>query len=111
MTFMQLYLSCAGGIVVSILIPVVRAAVGRAFPADANSRNGGQVVLLPQLLIAAIRGLWPLFRPYAILCVFSLLVAIVIVAFLQEKLVTWQSAFLAGYVWDATLQKIAGKPA
>jgi len=107
MTSLELYLSCAGGVAVSILIPVLRKTVVESFPLVTTGRNGGAITIsIPGVFLK----LWPVFRPYAALSALSLLVALLLVAFLQDKLSTWQSAFLAGYVWDATLQKFTGKP-
>jgi hypothetical protein len=49
-------------------------------------------------------------KPYVILGAFSLVVSILIIAFLSKEIATWQSALIAGYLWDSTLQKIAGRP-
>ena len=51
---------------------------------------------------------WPYAKPYIIVGVFSLLVAILIFAFSKESIDDkWGLAVLAGYAWDSTLQKLA----
>jgi hypothetical protein len=39
--------------------------------------------------------------------VFSLLVALLVLAFMRDKIVDWQSALIAGYLSDSTLQRIS----
>jgi hypothetical protein len=39
---------------------------------------------------------------------FSLLTALLVVAFTQETLTDWKAALLAGYAWDSTIQKLKG---
>jgi len=102
MSFLQAYIACAGGIVLSIIIPVLAKAVREQF-------NTGGTAELSGLNIIA-RAIWRIVRPYVVLGVFSLAVALLIIAFTGETLRTWQTALIAGYLWDSTLQKIAGRP-
>lgn len=102
MNFWQVYIACAGGVVLSIAIPVLAKAVRQQFNVGGPAELGGILLL--------VRTIWQRLRPYAILAAFSLAVSLLIVAFLGENLRTWQLALLAGYAWDSTLQKIVGKP-
>ena len=91
---METYLWVALGIALSVLIPIVKAALPvatpRAEPVD----------------------VWPFVRKYGVIGIFSLLVAILIVAFSKEAIDDkWGLAVIAGYAWDSTLQKISGPPA
>jgi hypothetical protein len=102
MDFWHAYLACASGVILSIVIPVLAKAVRQQFNVGGPVELGGLGVL--------IRSIWQRARPYAILGVFSLGVALLLVSFLGDTLKTWQAALIAGYLWDSTLQKITGKP-
>lgn len=101
MGFWHAYTACAAGVILSILIPVLAEAVRQLF-------NTGEPAGIGRMRL--LRLIWRRSRPYAVLGVFSLAVALLIVAFLGDALKTWQSALIGGYLWDSTLQKIAGKP-
>lgn len=98
----HIYIPCACGVILSIIIPVFAKAVRKQFNIGGPAELGGFGLL--------IRSIWQQTRPYIILGTFSLAVALLIVAFLGETLKTWQAALIAGYLWDSTLQKITGKP-
>lgn len=98
MNFLNAYLACAAGVLLSALIPSLAATVRQYFSA-------GTPAALEQLALAKL--LWHATRPYIILAAFSLAVSVLIIAFLGNQLATWQSALIAGYLWDSTLQKIA----
>lgn len=102
MNFWQVYIACAGGVVLSIAIPVLAKAVQKQFNVGGPAELGGVRLLM--------HAIWQQLRPYAILTAFSLTVALLVVAFMGESLRTWQLALLAGYAWDSTLQKVVGKP-
>lgn len=87
MSFFQIYLLVAAGIAVSILIPILKR-------------------LLPKPEPAGVAGFWKKLKPYIWVGVFSLLTAVLIVAFLGDSLQDWRAAILAGYAWDSTLQKV-----
>lgn len=89
----QVYGFCVLGIVMSVLLPLLR----KMLPAPGG--NG------------AIESVWTVVKPYLAIGVFSLLVGVLIVAFGGDavKKWSWQTAVLAGYAWDSTLQKL-GKP-
>jgi hypothetical protein len=84
---MIVYLSVAAGVAISVLLPLIRALLP----------------LPPQPL----RGLppWERCRPYIMTGIFSLVVALLVVAAMGSQLDTWSKALIAGYLWDSTLQK------
>ena len=98
---LTLYLYVALGVVVSVLLPVIRQYLPRP-----EFRGGGGPPTFMERLGEKISDFWEKSRPYVVTAIFSLIVALVIVAFLGDTIKTWQSAFLAGYTADSTLQKI-----
>lgn len=101
---LQNILLIALGILVSITLPVL-ANIVRQFtkpPVDTHSKN------------KTLTRIWNLFRPYILTGLFSLVTALVLYAFYQVNLTDTQlplsgwSAFLAGYTYDSTLQKLIG---
>jgi hypothetical protein len=64
--------------------------------------------LLPAVA-RGVRHIWPTLRPYLELSAFSLITAVVILAFLDKPITSWRVGFAAGYLWDSTIQKIAGR--
>jgi hypothetical protein len=97
----ELYLYVALGVAVSVLLPIIR----QYLPKPEFRGGGGPPTFLGQLG-EKLREFWDKSRPYIVTAIFSLIVALVIVAFLGDTIKTWQSAFLAGYTADSTLQKI-----
>ncbi len=89
------YLFCALGVVVSVVLPILRKAL----------QNSG---LLNKGVRLAKGVLWAAVKPYLILGLFSLVVALLLVAFLRDQLTDWRVALLAGYAADSTLQKLKG---
>lgn len=85
---MIIYLSVAGGIVISVVLPLIRALLPRPPKALAEGAT------------------WPTIRPYVATGVFSLIVALLIVAAMGDQLNSWATALIAGYTWDSTLQKL-----
>jgi hypothetical protein len=91
------YFYCAVGVAVSVVIPIIRHGI-------------------PQFTVFGITffagtfagGVWPTIKPYIVLGIFSLVVAFVIVASVGDTLNDWRAAFLAGYAFDSTLQKLKG---
>lgn len=102
MDFFHTYAFCALGVILSIIIPVLFKAVKQQFNLGGPAELGSLGLFF--------RAIWQVIRPYVILGLFSLAVALLIVAFSGEILRTWQAALIAGYLWDSTLQKITGKP-
>ena len=45
-------------------------------------------------------------KPYIIILIFSLVSAILIVAYIGDTLTDWRAALLAGFSWDSLIQKI-----
>lgn len=87
----ETYLFVALGVVLSILIPLLRPLIPISFGPRADPAEW-----------------WPYARPFLIIGVFSLLVAVLIVAFSKETIDDkWGLAVLAGYAWDSTLQKLS----
>jgi hypothetical protein len=91
----QAYLFCALGIVLSVLIPLLRQVLPKP-----SGGAAGFDTFFPRA--------WRIAKPYLALGVFSLLVAILIVAVAGKTLSTPGIAILAGYAWDSTLQKLKG---
>jgi hypothetical protein len=85
---MTIYLWVALGIAISVILPIIRAFLPKP-PGQLSTRN------------------WAAFKPYVWLGVFSLVVAILIIAAMGDQLDTWQKAVIAGYAWDSTVQKLA----
>jgi len=72
-----------GGVLISIFLPVVKQYIIKP--------RGGRFVAS---------------KPYLMTGLFSLMVGLLIFAFVEETITGWKEALLAGYVWDSTLQKI-----
>ena len=85
---MIIYLSVAGGIVISVLLPLIRAFLPKP----------------PKSLASETK--WKRIRPYVATGFFSLIVAVLIVAVMGDRLNSWSTALIAGYTWDSTLQKL-----
>lgn len=84
---MKIYFCVALGVVISVILPLIRALLPKP----------------PRALIAP--DWWPAFRPYVLTGVFSLVVALLIVAAMGPQLNSWATALFAGYTWDSTMQK------
>jgi hypothetical protein len=84
----KIYFSVMAGIAISVILPLIRA-------------------LLPKPPVA-LRGnrKWEAFRPYLATGLFSLIVALLVVAVMGNRLDSWSTALIAGYTWDSTLQKV-----
>jgi hypothetical protein len=96
--FWTIYLYCAAGVAISILLPVLRQWLPH--PRKEEGTGAGVSGWFPQF--------WRVARPYVVLGVFSLAVALLLVAFVQDQLTDWRAALLAGYASDSTLQKLKG---
>ena len=83
---MTIYLAVAAGVVISVVLPLIRA-------------------LLPKPPAALRDKSWKTMRPYVATGVFSLIVAVLIVAAIGDQLDSWAAGLFAGYAWDSTLQK------
>jgi hypothetical protein len=98
LSFWEAYRACAGGVILSVLIPSLIRAVHQSFSEVGTPAGFEQFVLL--------KAIWKRIKPFVVLGVFSLMVSVLIVAFFQDKMETWRTALIAGYLWDSTLQKI-----
>jgi hypothetical protein len=121
--FMVNILEIAGGIAVSVVLPALTRSVRREFRCQtattttttsmAGGHLGTQRMPWRQALLPAVakgvRHIWPILRPYLELSAFSLITAVVILAFLDKPITSWRVGFAAGYLWDSTVQKIAGR--
>jgi MFS family permease len=93
--FLIVYVFCAIGVAFSVVLPILQKAVQNAFRPTKNDRS-------------TIMVLWAAAKPYLILGLFSLVVALLLVAFLKDQLTDWRVALLSGYAADSTLQKLKG---
>lgn len=93
MTNVAFYLACAAGVAISVLLPILRQSLPRP-----SGTTAGVDAFLPRF--------WRVAKPYFILGLFSLLVAIVLMVWQPEGFNDYRTAFLAGYLFDSTLQKI-----
>ena len=89
MTAFQLVGFVSLGVAVSVVLPLIRSWLPRPSSAEAATA-------IPR---------WERARPYVATALFSLIVAILIVASVGDTISTWQAAVLAGYAADSTLQK------
>jgi hypothetical protein len=87
---MMIYLSVAAGVAVSVILPLIRPML----PKPLAMKNPPS-------------KFWEYAKPYLVTAIFSLIVALIIVALLGDTLTTWQAAFIAGYTADSTLQKLS----
>lgn len=94
LTPFAIYLYCVLGILISIVLPILRALLPRPAPGDADSTR------------SLVSEFWVQARPYLAVGLFSLLTGLLIVALTWETLADWRAALLAGYAWDSTLQKL-----
>lgn len=95
---LEAYGFAALGVALSVLIPVITRATVQAFPTTTTG-----LVRVPENSTST-KALWSFAKPYVYVAVMSLLVGILIVAFIDFD--RWQAALIGGYAWDATLQKI-----
>ena len=93
--FWRIYLTCALGVFMSVILPVIRQWIIK--PKPELAMEGATSSLAP---------IWKATRPYFATGLFSLIVALLLIAFLQDQLTDWRAALLAGYAFDSTLQKL-----
>ena len=89
---MKIYAWVAIGVAISVLLPLIRASLPKYTPGA-----GFAAVGLPEW--------WPVAKPYLATGVFSLVIAVLVVAAMGDLLDSWSTAVIAGYTWDSTLQK------
>ena len=92
MGFWQIELACALGVIVSFVFPVLRKAARKAWP---DAADGGAISE-------------PLMK-YFVLLAFSVVTTLLITFLLQDQLTTSKAAFLVGYAWDSTIEKLTGR--
>lgn len=78
------------GVAISVLLPILIAAVKKAFP-NPNALN-----------IHVSASIWSVAKPYLLLGAFSIVVGALIALLMPQTSV--QLAVLSGYAWDKTLQ-------
>ena len=93
--FIVTYGFCALGVLISILLPIIREAIPKP-----QGKTAGIEAIVPRI--------WKITKPYLALGLFSLIVALLLVAFLKDQLIDWRAALLSGYAADSTLQKLKG---
>jgi len=91
----NLYALCVAGIAISVLLPVLWAAVRRYFPQAAPAGFHDDAV-----------AWWDVVKPYLVLGVASALTALLLMYALGDEIGDGRAAMLAGYAWDSTLQKL-----
>jgi hypothetical protein len=89
MSDLVLYLWVALGVLISVGLPLIRPFLP-----------------LPKKLRTGSNPGWDKAVPYLATALFSLIVAVLVVAFLGDSINSWRTALLAGYTADSTLQKI-----
>ena len=82
------------GVFISIILPVLKQYIVK--PNDGEVAGVGGA--LHKFMIVA--------KPYLITGLFSLVVALLLMAFLGDNIADWRAALLAGYAGDSTLQKL-----
>ena len=87
---LQMYLFCVLGVIISLVLPIIRAQIPKPESRYLELLGGNKGVLKHCFMVG----------------IFSLITALLLVA-VVEPLQTWKAALLAGYAWDSTLQKLA----
>ena len=78
-----IYGSCVLGVFISIVLPVVRQALPKPPVQTAD-------------VSTVFQRIWKYTQPYLVTGLFSLIVGLLLVAFLREQLTDWRSGLLAG---------------
>lgn len=94
------------GIAVSVILPSLAAAVRQYFQPKVETHG----------VKSNLRKLWRFSRPYLYLGLFSVITAAILLAAYRVSLPvgqpgvidTWAKAFLYGYAYDSTMQKLLG---
>jgi hypothetical protein len=94
----NLYAWCVLGIIISVVLPSLWAAVRVYWPVQKAAPAG---------LSDGAGRLWASIKPYFVLGVASTLTAVILMFALGEQVSSAGGALLAGYAWDSTLQKLA----
>jgi hypothetical protein len=99
MSPLSVYWYCVAGVATSVILPILLEAVKRFFPAKAGPASLGVIR----------KAFWKVVKPYLVLGAFSGLTALLLIAFAGNSVDDWRAAFLLGYAWDSTLQRLANK--
>ncbi|MBS9770191.1 MAG: hypothetical protein J7F05_06740 [Trichodesmium erythraeum GBRTRLIN201] len=92
----HIFLATAVGVAVSVCLPLVKELLPKPKKVKGHERDEGIIIIL-----------WGAIKPYLSIGVFSLFVALIVVAFLQETLTSMSEGFLAGYTADSTFQRLS----
>lgn len=92
--FLTNYGLVALGVFISIILPVLKQYIIK--PEDGEVAGAG----------GAMQQFMAIARPYLVTGIFSLVVALLLMAFLGDNIADWRAALLAGYAGDSTLQKL-----
>jgi hypothetical protein len=86
---------CALGVFISVLLPILQQTLILLKDFSNPFSSASSIQQAPRIIaITVITG------------IISLLVAILLVAFVGEQISDWKTAILFGYAWDSTLQRI-----
>ncbi len=95
MSFWEIYFFVALGVAVSVVLPILR-------------KNLPHIAGQGESLSVWLRKLWSEAKQYVLIGVFSLVVALLLVAAFGDAIKDWRAAILIGYAQDSTLQKMRG---
>ena len=104
MSDLSLLMFTALGILVSIVLPILSKSVRQFVRSDVEQHGKKR----------GFKKFWRMIRPYVLVGLFSLVTATVVLAVYKSNLPpeqpgfvsSWSQAFLYGYTYDATLQKL-----
>lgn len=92
------------GIIISVIIPILRALLPRP-------RNALVKAIKDRDETPTFRAIFSeAARPYFYLAIFSIVTAVIVLAYLGSGVssITWANAVIYGFTWDSILQKAAG---
>ncbi len=106
MNDVEIIIYMAFGVVTSVLLPILTRFVRNVMQTNIELHGAHGIW----------RRIWRQTSKYVYVGLFSLLTAVLLLAFVkatssanQSMLIdTWGKAFISGYAWDSTLQRIAG---
>lgn len=87
------------GVLISIILPVIKQYKIKPDPTlEIKGQTAGVDSEISKFLTKA--------KPYLMTGAFSLIVGLLLLAFLGDDIQDWRAALLAGYAGDSTLQKL-----
>ena len=89
----ETYLLVVAGILISIIYPILRKALPKS-----------KLGIDRQLSLPA--RIWDAAKPYIVGLIFACITAPLVIAFLGDRLENWSAALLAGFAWEATIEKV-----